>query len=243
MAGIFNISGMAKRWEDANRIVDVELVRLSLRSDQCKALVGPSGCGKSTLLDMIALALTPDSLSSYDLQMDGSAEDISSLVMSSAQEPLARLRARKFGYVIQTGALLPFLSVRENIELPQRLAGRRAGKKLDAMLEKLGIAETLAAYPSQLSVGQRQRVAVARALSHSPDVVLLDEPTAALDPATAEEVLGACLEFANDIGAGMLIVTHDHALADHFSIPKLPIETGSDGRRWWTRFDDVDGST
>ncbi len=243
MAGIFKISGMAKRWEDANRIVDVELVRLSLRSDQCKALVGPSGCGKSTILDMIALALTPDSLASYDLQMDGGAEDICSLVMSGAQEPLARLRARNFGYVIQTGALLPFLTVRENIELPQRLARRRVGNRFGGILEKLGIAETLSAYPSQLSVGQRQRVAVARALSHSPDVVLLDEPTAALDPATAEEVLSACLGFANEIGAGMLIVTHDHALADHFSIPKLPIETGSVGRRWWTRFDDVDGPT
>jgi putative ABC transport system ATP-binding protein len=124
------------------------------------------------------------------------------------------LRATHIGYILQTGGLLPFLSVRDNIGLPVRLAGRLADRAVERLAERLGIANHLGAYPDRLSVGERQRVAIARALVHAPALVLADEPTASVDPLTADVIFALFLDLVRNAGTTAVIATHDWARAD-----------------------------
>ena len=117
------------------------------------------------------------------------------------------------GYLPQTGALLPFLTVRQNIELVQQLSGRGDPALLREICRRLDLDGLRAEAPAQLSVGQRQRVAIARAIVHQPSFVLADEPTAALDPANARTVLQLLLDLVREIGCGLLLVSHEPELA------------------------------
>jgi len=169
------------------------------------AVVGPSGCGKSTLLGLLSLALKPDAGSALDL----AGADALALWRAGRADALAALRARHIGFVPQTGALLPFLTLRENIALPQRLAGRPDPARLLRLAERLDIAAILDRVPAAVSVGQRQRAAIARALSHRPGVILADEPTASVHPTQADAILELLTGLAEDEGAALVITTHD----------------------------------
>ncbi|CAN1606213.1 Lipoprotein-releasing system ATP-binding protein LolD [Pseudomonas mediterranea] len=187
--------------------------RLQLRAGEQLALVGPSGCGKSTLLDMLALVLAPDQAAQFDFAPADTTLDIARLWRGTGQNTLAQLRSRHLGYVLQTGGLLGFLTVRGNIELSRKLLGLKDDGSVARLAGQLDIADQLDKKPADLSVGQRQRVSCARALAHGPRLLLADEPTAALDPLNAERVMQLLVTQARDSGVCCVVATHDEALA------------------------------
>lgn len=192
--------------------------RLDLHPGQRLALVGPSGSGKSTLLDLLALVLSPDPGGTLELTRDGRTSDIAGLWRHGRQDLLAELRSRAMGYVLQTGGLLGFLDVRRNIGLSRALLGMAEDATVQRLAERLEIADQLHKLPAALSVGQRQRVSIARALAHSPAIVLADEPTASLDPLNAERVMQLLVAQAEEQGACIVVATHDEALAQRVGL-------------------------
>lgn len=184
------------------------------------AIVGESGCGKSTALDLLATALRPDRADRFDFTPggDGAKVSIARLWESDDRAGLRAVRARHIGYILQTGGLVPFLSLAENAMLSRRLLGLDGPGPLAALLETLGIAHVAARKPRHVSIGQRQRGAIARALAHEPALVLADEPTASLDPETANEVVALLIESTRAAGSALIMVTHDRPLAERFGM-------------------------
>ncbi len=225
------LEDVVKRRVSVDQHFTLEVGRLLVAPGDALALIGPSGCGKSTLIDLVALALRPDEAAGFRLAADRSCGEALDVHRLWRRDPgrLARLRARHFGYVMQAGGLLPYLSVRENVLLPQRLAGRHEPSHAEALLERLGLARLRRALPARLSVGQRQRVAVARALAHRPAIVLADEPTAALDSANAETVMTLLLELVAEAGSALLVATHDGGLVSRFGLAAVPAEMSRSG--------------
>ncbi|MER5940712.1 ABC transporter ATP-binding protein [Streptomyces sp. NPDC001928] len=180
---------------------------LALARGEVAAITGASGSGKSSLLYCLAGVLPPSrGRISFEGQTFADLDD----------EEISALRRERFGFVFQYGELLPELTIEENTALPLRLAGRRKRPALKAaaeVLDRLGIGELRERRPSQVSGGQSQRVAVARALVHRPAVVFADEPTGALDSANADAVLKEFLDLARSQGTAVLLVTHDSAVA------------------------------
>lgn len=199
-------------------------------------VTGPSGSGKSTLLDMLGMALRPDAAdrflfrpqarrnagnvaqntgerqdSSTDASVENSApiprHDIALAWTQGQTENLASWR-RHVGYVLQTGGLLPFLTVRENILSQHKLLGLPHDGMAEKLAAILGITKHLNKLPAELSVGERQRAAIARALASSPPLVLADEPTAALDPANAMGVLHLFAQAVSELGSTLILVSH-----------------------------------
>ncbi|MFI8746685.1 ABC transporter ATP-binding protein [Pseudomonas sp. NPDC077186] len=209
----------------------LQVPRLDLRPGQRLALVGPSGSGKSTLLDLLALVLSPDPGGTLEFTRDGRSTDIAGLWRHDRQDQLAALRSQLLGYVLQTGGLLGFLDVRGNIGLSRALLGLPEDATVQRLAERLEIADQLDKLPAALSVGQRQRVSIARALAHGPALVLADEPTASLDPLNAERVMQLLVERAQEQGACILIATHDEALARRVGLQllRLSVERGGQG--------------
>ncbi|MGP3982066.1 ABC transporter ATP-binding protein [Streptomyces sp. KR80] len=180
---------------------------LSLARGEVAAITGASGSGKSSLLYCLAGVL-PASRGEIRFEGRGFAD--------LDDEEISTLRRERFGFVFQYGELLPELTIEENTALPLRLAGRRKGPALKAaaeVLDRLGIADLRERRPSQVSGGQSQRVAVARALVHRPAVVFADEPTGSLDSANASAVLKEFLSLARSQGTAVLLVTHDSTVA------------------------------
>ena len=200
------------------------------------ALLGPSGSGKSTFLDLLALTLAPTDCRHFTLF----GQDIAALWNDEDRAALAGLRRSAIGYVLQSGALLPFLTVRLNVSLPLRLLGRTEPGRVDELLDRLGLAGLAGRMPAQLSLGQRQRVAVARALVHRPQLVLADEPTASLDHAAAAGAMSLLLDLVESESCGLVLVTHDPALAEAGGFPILrcrPLAPGARGSRSLIRRD------
>ena len=166
------------------------------------SVVGPSGSGKSTLLLMLGGMLSP---SSGRVLLNGqSLYDLSS-------DRRARLRKEHIGFVFQTFNLVPYLTALENVQIPLFLAGndnRAQEESATALLQRVGLGDRLDHKPRELSIGQQQRVALARMLANDPSVILADEPTGNLDPATAETVIDFLEQF-NDEGRTIVMVTHD----------------------------------
>jgi len=181
---------------------------LDVADGEFVAVMGPSGCGKSTLLNVIGMLDSPT---------DGSYVFNGTEVAGLSEAKLADFRKRNIGFIFQSFNLVDELSVRENIELALLYhavpaAERRA--KVDAVMDKVGIAHRAKHRPSQLSGGQQQRVAVARALVASPNLILADEPTGNLDTAHGEEVM-KMLQALNAEGSTIVMVTHSPAHADY----------------------------
>jgi putative ABC transport system ATP-binding protein len=181
-------------------------VNLALARGEFVALLGESGVGKSTLLNCIAGLDRPDS---GQVLIDRVA------LAGLDDNALARLRRQHLGFVFQAFHVLPHLTVAQNVSLPLRLLGRPHEARVAAMLDAVGLAGLGARYPAQLSGGQLQRVAIARAVVHAPGLILADEPTGNLDPATAERVLDVLRAQVRDAGAACLLVTHSAAAAAH----------------------------
>jgi putative ABC transport system ATP-binding protein len=183
----------------------VDGISLEVEPGTSLAVMGPSGCGKSTLLGLIGGLEAP---TAGHVSIGG--HEISAL----SEGERARLRRDQFGFVFQADNLLPFLTATENVGLQLALDGATNGYQrcLDVLAE-LGLADDVDKLPDQLSGGQRQRVAVARALIHEPHVVLADEPTGSLDTDNSATVIDLLLAAQTDLGATLVVVTHDPAVA------------------------------
>jgi len=172
---------------------------------QFVAIVGPSGSGKSTLLGLLAGLDAP---STGQIIIDGT--DITTL----GEDALARLRGEKIGFVFQFFHLVPSLTAVENISVPMEISGRRdAMARARQLIGEVGLADRAHHYPSQLSGGEQQRIAIARALANAPPIVLADEPTGNLDSGTGRIILDLLLNVRRTRGATLVLVTHDAELA------------------------------
>lgn len=207
---IYALRGVSKARHGAGTSFELSVPHLLIHRGEVLVIRGASGCGKSTLLDLLATTLRPDAAERFTFAPDDGVEaDLAALWRNGDSDGLTLLRGAHIGYVLQTGGLLPFLTVRENIALPGRLLGRRVDQSVDTLAERLGIARYLDNRPDTLSVGERQRVAIARALAHRPAVVLADEPTASVDPIAADTIFGVFVDTVERLGITAVIVSHD----------------------------------
>lgn len=175
------------------------------------ALIGHSGCGKSTLLDMLAFILQPSESGAFRFRPERSDEpiDIAGYWEKSRQNQLGDLRKKYIGYVMQTGGLVPYLSVRDNMSLSRNLLQMpNNDKAIEELADHLGIRRHLDKYPSALSTGERQRVAIGRALAHRPSIVIADEPTASLDPIAAEKIMNLFIELVDELNITVIVASH-----------------------------------
>ena len=174
------------------------------------ALIGESGCGKSTLLDMLSMTLRPSKIGSFRFRPERGAApvDVAELWRKKRLNHLGDLRRLRIGYVMQTGGLLPYLTVRENINLSRRLLGLPEDDLVEILAKDLGIRNHLDKLPHLLSVGERQRVAIGRALAHRPAIVIADEPTASLDPIAAERIMSLFIELVDELNITVIIASH-----------------------------------
>lgn len=183
-------------------------VSLEVRRGEFVSIMGESGSGKSTLLSILAGNLPADS---GTVTLDG--EEIT----SASEKRLARLRRTKLGFVYQSLNLIDTLSGADNILLPIYLGKenvRLAEYRMRALAERLKISHLLKRMPSDMSGGERQRIAIARAMIHNPKILMLDEPTGSLDSATTKEVLKLLIDLKNDTGVSIIQVTHSREAAE-----------------------------
>ncbi len=198
------------RSPDGETVAIVKVAAFALAAGQQLALRGESGSGKTTFLNLIAGILAADAGS---VAIDG-------IEMTALSEPgRDRLRAEKLGYIFQTFNLLQGFTVLENVVLGMSFGPRGADRaQARAMLERVGLGHRLDHFPRQLSTGQQQRVAVARALANRPKLVLADEPTGNLDRKHAREALALIREVCREQGAALLLVSHDEEVLGQFEL-------------------------
>jgi putative ABC transport system ATP-binding protein len=208
---MFKLQNVSKRYRHKEQdVIALAPTTLEVSRGEFVAVIGPSGSGKTTLLSMLGGMLAP---SSGQVWLDGE-----SLYDASATER-ARLRQQKLGFLFQTFNLIPYLSALENVQVPLMLAGFRPAEQQSRVLEimtKVGLGFRLHHKPRELSIGQQQRVALARTLANDPAMILADEPTGNLDPDTREQVLDFLQQLCNE-GRTIVMVTHDAAAASRAS--------------------------
>lgn len=205
---------MAKSYEAGGAQFRLTIPSLDIASGAKLAFVGESGSGKSTLLELLAMILRPNESDVFTFcpRPNDGTHDIAAAWESAAVDQLSDLRSRHIGYVLQYGGLLPYLTVRENINLSRRLLYGPAEDVAGHWASRLRIEAQLGKRPAELSVGQRQRVAIARALAHDPTVLIADEPTAAIDPLNAERIMDLMVGLVDDLGVTLIVASHAHRL-------------------------------
>ncbi len=205
---MIRVRGLSMRLASGGRGVDVLTdVSLDVPAGQFLAIAGPSGSGKSTLLGLIA---------GLDQPTAGRIEVAGVDITALDEDALARFRRDHVGYVFQSFHLLPTLTAQENVAVPLELAGEAgAAARAAALLAEVGLAERAHHYPVQLSGGEQQRVAVARAMARRPALLLADEPTGNLDSATGKQIIELLVGMNRRLGSTLVLVTHDTALAAH----------------------------
>jgi lipoprotein-releasing system ATP-binding protein len=205
---VVRLDGVTRSFEQGGVRIDVlKGVNMVVRHGEIVALLGPSGSGKSTLLQAVGL---------LEGGFGGSINIVGEEASRLSGDARTTLRREHIGFVYQFHHLLPDFTALENVVLPQLVAGARrtdADARAEELLGSLGLAQRLHHRPSQLSGGEQQRVAVARALANRPELVLADEPTGNLDEATADKVLGEFVRLVRDQGSAALVATHNERLA------------------------------
>ena len=208
VAPIVALKGLKRSFEQGGERIDVlRGVDLEIQPGEIVALLGPSGSGKSTLLQAVGL---------LEGGFEGSIAIAGIQAEQLAGDARTALRREHLGFVYQFHHLLPDFDARENVVMPQMILGTpraEAEARADAILTSLGLGHRLTHRPSQLSGGEQQRVAVARALANRPTLVLADEPTGNLDEHTSDTVLGQFLELVRGEGSAALVATHNERLA------------------------------
>lgn len=207
MAKILNVHHLQKSYSSGSKKLTVlHDINFDIEERETFAIVGPSGSGKTTLLGLCAGLDQPDT---------GSIELCGTTLSSLSEDERAILRNRNVGFIFQDFQLLPTLTALENVAVPLELQGaKNASKTSKELLEKVGLGDRFDHYPSQLSGGEQQRVAVARAFSNNPSILFADEPTGNLDAETGEKVVKLLFELNKASGTTLVIVTHDIELAE-----------------------------
>ncbi|WP_146515296.1 ABC transporter ATP-binding protein [Rubripirellula amarantea] len=199
---------MSDSSKDANRLTVLDIPHFEIGEAEQVALIGQSGGGKTTLLHLLAGLLKPDS---------GQIRVAGTELTKLSEQGRDRFRAAVIGYVFQTFNLLPAFTAIENVKLGMTFGqGSPDQKRAYDLLDRVGLADRAGYLPSQMSVGQQQRVAIARSLAGKPKLLLADEPTANVDPASAKTVLDLIRTSCRDENISLLIVTHDMNVANQF---------------------------
>jgi putative ABC transport system ATP-binding protein len=203
------LDGVSKRFTTpAGQVDAVTDVDLRIAAGTSLAITGPSGCGKSTLLSMIG-ALEPPTRGRIDVA--------GHIVSDMTESRCAAVRRELIGFVFQSDNLQPFMTAVENISLQLALAGVvGADDRAVELLDTLGLGGAAGKYPDQMSGGERQRIAVARAVVHRPRLILADEPTGALDVTNSLAVIDLLRTAQAEVGATLIVITHDLQIAERF---------------------------
>lgn len=206
MAKILKINGLEKTYKSGSKQLTVlQNISFDVEKGQTFAIVGPSGSGKTTLLGLCAGLDTPNA---------GTVELCGHILNTLNEDERAQLRNEEVGFIFQDFQLLPTLTALENVSVPLELQGaKNAVSRAKELLEKVGLEDRVNHYPSQLSGGEQQRVAVARAFSNSPSILFADEPTGNLDEETGEKIIQLLFNLNEEAGTTLLIITHDLDLA------------------------------
>jgi putative ABC transport system ATP-binding protein len=205
---VIELRGVTKQFDGKRKVTALERVDLTVARGEMVSIVGPSGSGKSTLLNLIGGLDRP---SEGEIRIDGGA------LAKLSDDDLTRVRRDKIGFIFQFFNLLPTLSCIENVSLPLHLRGwprKKTEERAKELLKLVQLSERMDHLPDELSGGERQRVAIARALSIYPPILLADEPTGNLDTSTGLDILKLIRDLHERLGATVLIVTHDLAVAD-----------------------------
>ena len=205
---MIRLTNVVKEFDGKRKVRALNGVDLHIARGEMVSLVGPSGSGKSTLLNLIG---TLDTATSGDVSLDGE------LLSGLNDDQLTRLRRDKIGFIFQFFNLLPSLSCLENVALPLHLRGwnrKQTRERAGELLDLVGLGQRVDHLPDELSGGERQRVAIARAMAVYPPILLADEPTGNLDTTTGAEILGLVRDLHQKLGATVLMVTHDKAVAE-----------------------------
>ncbi|MBZ9786692.1 ABC transporter ATP-binding protein [Psychroflexus sp. CAK57W] len=207
MAKILNVRNLEKSYSSGSKRLKVlQDINFEVEEQKTFAIVGPSGSGKTTLLGLCAGLDSPDT---------GSINLCGSELSELGEDERSLLRNKHIGFVFQDFQLLPTLTALENVAVPLELQGDKNASKISKdLLEKVGLGDRIHHYPSQLSGGEQQRVAVARAFSNRPSILFADEPTGNLDAETGEKVEALLFELNKEAGTTLVIVTHDIELAN-----------------------------
>ncbi len=206
MTKILNVHNLGKTYTSGSKQLTVlDDISFDVEAGATFSIVGPSGSGKTTLLGLCA---------GLDDADTGTVELCGTVLETLSEDERALLRNKNIGFIFQDFQLLPTLTALENVSVPLELQGARdAAAVAKELLGKVGLAERIHHYPSQLSGGEQQRVALARAFSNKPRLLFADEPTGNLDEETGEKVIQLLLELNKEAGTTLVIVTHDLDLA------------------------------
>jgi len=195
--------------EDNPRRNILDSFNLLINFDECISIVGPSGCGKTTLLNILGTLDKPDS---------GEVIFKGELVTHMSDDQLSKLRAEKIGFIFQSHYLLPQISVIENVILPTLAVNRKQNNSIifdeaESLLSQVGLKKQAHKFPSQLSGGEKQRVAIVRSLINKPNLVLADEPTGSLDKSRGEDIIDLLKSLCVNNQTSLVVVTHDVEIA------------------------------
>ncbi len=205
MANVLTLKDIQRHYGEGPACVNVlHGINLTVKAGEAVAIIGPSGSGKSTLLHVAGLLDTPDS---GDVLING--KDAAKLT----DDQRAHLRGQSMGFVYQHHHLLKEFTALENVMMPALINGKADEKRAAHLLEQVGLAKRANHYPTQMSGGEQQRAAIARALMNNPQLLLADEPTGNLDPHTADGVADMLFKLVKTEGLALLMVTHNPQLA------------------------------
>jgi putative ABC transport system ATP-binding protein len=205
---VIQLRGVSKQFDGKRKVTALERVDLEIAKGEMVSIVGPSGSGKSTLLNLIGGL---DRATGGEIELDGAK------LSTLNDDALTKVRRDKIGFIFQFFNLLPTLSCLENVSLPLHLRGwprKKIDERARELLDLVQLTARLEHLPDELSGGERQRVAIARALSIYPPILLADEPTGNLDTSTGADILKLIHDLHDRLGATVLLVTHDRAVAD-----------------------------
>ncbi|MBS3807330.1 MAG: ABC transporter ATP-binding protein [Bacteroidales bacterium] len=205
---MIQLENISKVYQTKNiETLALDNINLEIQSGEFLSVMGPSGCGKSTLLNVMGLLDNP---TKGQLILDGIAID------GYTDKALAHMRNQKLGFIFQNFHLISSLNVRDNVELPllyRKISAPERKRRTEEILEQVGLKHRSRHFPSELSGGQCQRVAVARAIVGQPEILLADEPTGNLDSKMGEDIMILLKSLNRDLGTTIVMVTHDRALA------------------------------